>query len=635
MAQEQKNEEQKVDELVGEEQSKAFLSVYNRIPYALIRDEAGQDASDVFDELKEICLYYKIYKRGKSFNVEGTNGDYVPARLKYKMAATLVNKEARFLFAEQPDITINPKGDTGQTTEESVRALTILNDVVKTVLDKNNFQDILIKAARDCFIGKRVACLVNFNEQDGITLTFLPSVQFLYEVRPTNHTVLEKFVCFTVMKDCKAQKDKRIFKKKYELETVDGQNKVYLEEEIFDGTGASIEKVTPRCEIKLDFIPAVVIINDGLSGELKGESEIDTLMDFEEWYSKLANADADAERKSMNPTKYLVDMANNSTKNLSTAAGALWDLGSDQNLDNPNVMVGLLEPKMSYSESLKTTLDRIKTTGYEQVDMPNITNESLSGVITSGKALKAIYWPLITRCKEKMKSWGPALSSMADMIIKGAMVYPNTVTRYTDDIIVPVAYEINVAQNTPLPEDEIEEKTTDLAEVETNVMSRKSYMKKWRNLTNDQVMEELNQIALERQIIEDSSFGGTTSNGMNGDNNVINGLQKDDFTAAGVNSLNRDGTQGKSGQQQTDGTEPVNQNQGTQQSQQVQSSISKLNGTQIGSLVNILGNFKNGIFSYNQAKNLIMAMGMNATFAEALLDEEEKKPLGGVLDAGQ
>ena len=75
--------------------------------------------------------------------------------------------------------------------------------------------------------------------------------------------------------------------------------------------------------------------------------------------------------------------------------------------------------------------------------------------------------------------------------------------------ILPVDYEINIEQNTPLPEDEVEEKNMDLAEVESKTMSRKAYMKKWRGLTDDEVQEELEQIALERQIIEDSSFAGT------------------------------------------------------------------------------------------------------------------------------
>lgn len=49
-----------------------------------------------------------------------------------------------------------------------------------------------------------------------------------------------------------------------------------------------------------------------------------------------------------------------------------------------------------------------------------------------------------------------------------------------------------------------EEKQTDLAEVTAQTMSRKSYMKKWRNLTNDEAEEELGQIAPERQILEDA-----------------------------------------------------------------------------------------------------------------------------------
>ena len=434
------SEEAKV---IKEENSTEVLTAFNRIPYALINAEVSGAAKDTLDELTQICQYYKVYKKGASFTVEGTNGDYIPAKLKYKMAASLINKEARFLFAEPPDITVEPKGDLGKVSQEAKDALTVLNDLVKTILDGNKFEEALIKGAKDCFIGKRIAGLVNFNEEDGVTVTFLPSTQFIYETRIGNNNIITKFVPFFI---------------------------------------------------------------DGLTSENDGESEIDLLKDYEEWYSKLSNADIDAERKSMNPTKYTVDMESNSTKNLSTAAGAFWDLGSDQNLDKPAPQVGLLEPGMNYSDALKTSLDRIKTVGYEQIDMPNITLESMQGAITSGKSLKAIYWPLIVRCKEKMKMWGPQLRNLVDIIIQGAMVYPNCVKRYTDDTIVPVAYEITVTQNTPLPEDEIEERNMDLAEVESKTMSRKAYMKKWRNLTDDEVQEELEQIALERQMIEDSSF---------------------------------------------------------------------------------------------------------------------------------
>jgi len=493
------SEEAKV---IAAENSTEVLSAFNRIPYALINAEVRGAAKDTLDELTQICKYYKVYKKGASFTVEGTNGDYIPAKLKYKMAASLINKEARFLFAEPPDITVEPKGDVGKVTEDARNALTVLNDLVKTILDANKFEEALIKAAKDCFIGKRVAGLVNFNEDDGVTVTFLPSTQFIYETKIGNPNVLTKFVCFIIVKDSITLSEKRIFKKKFELM----DDVVYLEEVLYDGAGKELEVVTEYQETLMPMIPASIFINDGLTGEDYGESEIEILQDYEEWYSKLSNADIDAERKSMNPTKYVVDMEANSTKKLSTAAGALWDLGSDQNLDKPSPQVGILEPGMNYSEALKTSLDRIKTVGYEQIDMPNITLESMQGAITSGKSLKAIYWPLIVRCKEKMKMWGPQLRQLVNIIIQGAMVYPGCIVEYTNDTIMAVDYEIKVEHNTPLPEDEIEEKNMDLSEVESKTMSRKAYMKKWRGLTDDEVQEELEQIALERQLIEDSSF---------------------------------------------------------------------------------------------------------------------------------
>ncbi len=498
------SEEAKV---IATENSTEVLSAFNRIPYALINAEVRGAAKDTLDELTQICKYYKVYKKGASFTVEGTNGDYIPAKLKYKMAASLINKEARFLFAEPPDITVESKGDVGKITDEARNALTVMNDLVKTILDANKFEEALIKAAKDCFIGKRVAGLVNFNEDDGVTVTFLPSTQFIYETKIGNPNVLTKFVCFIIIKDSITLSEKLIFKKKFEL--VD--DVVYLEEILYDGAGKELEVITEYQETLMPMIPASIFINDGLTGEDQGESEIEILQDYEEWYSKLSNADIDAERKSMNPTKFVVDMEANSTKKLSTAAGALWDLGSDQNLDKPNPQVGILEPGMNYSEALKTSLDRIKTVGYEQIDMPNITLESMQGAITSGKSLKAIYWPLIVRCKEKMKMWGPQLRQLINIIIQGAMVYPGCIVNYTNDTVTAVDYEIKVEQNTPLPEDEIEEKNMDLSEVESKTMSRKAYMKKWRGLTDDEVQEELEQIALERQLIEDSSFAPADS----------------------------------------------------------------------------------------------------------------------------
>lgn len=490
--------------MLAENSNTQVLSAFNYIPYSLISEEVDGPVGDVLTEMTEIAGYYKIYKDGASFNSEGSNGDYVPSDLKYKMAASLIDKEARFLFSETPTVTVSLKNATADVDPDVADIVAKTNEMVNAVLDANNFGQQILRAARDCFIGKRVALMVNFNEYDGVTLTFLPATQFVYSYDYSMHRLV-KFVAFVIVKNSVTLSARRIFRKKY---TLDDDGVVYVEEDLFDGAGALITRVTPRQEILLDRIPATVILNDGLLGDYDGESEIANLKGYEEWYSKLANADIDAERKGMNQIKYVVDMNSASTRNLSTAPGAFWDLGSDQELNTAHPSVGSIEPSMSYSEPLASTLDRIKTTGYEQVDMPNITLSSMQGAITSGKALKAVYWPLIIRCKEKMKTWAPHLAEIISLIIDGASIYSNCMANYIDSVPQVIDYVIDVEQNTPLPEDETEQKSLDISEVAAQVMSKKSYMKKWHDMTDREADAEILQIAYERQVLEDVQMPG-------------------------------------------------------------------------------------------------------------------------------
>lgn len=525
------SETQKVaQETNGQNDNVSILTAYNRIPYALINNEVDGSTTEIFAEFKQIAKFYKVYKKGVEFTAEGTGGHYVAAQLRYKKIATLINKEARFLFGSTPDIVIEADGDVGKITTEAKAQLTTLQNLVNKILEKNLFESILLKGSKDCFIGKRVALMANFNEDYGVTLQFIPALNFVYETRFDNSEVLTKFVSFVVVKDRRNLSEKRIFKKKFVLETIDdketGEAKdiCYLEEAIYDGAGKEIEVLTEYQPTLLDRIPVAIVINDGLTGETYGESEVEALKDYEQWYSKLSSADIDAGRKGMNGIKYAVDMTSVSTKNLSTSPGSFWDLNSDQNLDKPSPQVGILENSMNYSGALDTTLKRIRSSMYEEVDVPDVTLENIQGIVTSGKAMKCIYWPLIVRCNEKMKVWGPAIKYIVDVIIRGAMVYPNCIKKYTNDIINPVDYEIKVVQNYPLPEDEAEEKEMDLAEVAQSVLSRKSYMKKWRNLTDHEVEEELQQIAYEMSLVEGTNIEGaeTPSDDYDLEGNVRN-----------------------------------------------------------------------------------------------------------------
>ena len=488
------------------------------VPQNLISEELeGIYGTTVLAELGEIINFYKIYEKGADFTAEGTNGDYEASDLKYKLIRNLINKEARFLFSKTPDFLI--KVDKSQAKNENEKnTLDEQESQIQTLVDKvlkeNHMSSILLKAAKDCFIGKRVACIVNFNPEKGIQISFIPSLEFIYDVDSENNTKLTKLVAFYTIKDDKNRANQRIYKKKYWLDN----GLCYFNENIYDGNGVLVEEQTPDTKTELDFIPAVIIINDGLTGDLLGESEVNQLIDFESYYSKLANADIDAERKGMNPVRYTIDMSPESTQNLSAAAGAFWDLTSDPTKEGSPGQVGILESSMSYSGVLSETLNRTKTAMYEQVDVPDLTSDKLQGLVTSGKTIKALYYPLIVRCDEKMLAWRPALEDVVEFIIRGAKAYPDIMHMYIDEL-PEIEYEINVDNQYPLPEDEIEEKATDMSEVANQVMSRKSYIKKWRGLTDSEADAEIQQIAQENAIMQAAvAFGLPSGNEGSGEN---------------------------------------------------------------------------------------------------------------------
>ena len=469
------------------------------IPHNLVSQELkGSYCSQTIAEFSEIMMYYKAYNVGAEFSLI-TGKNYEPPQLAYRKIKALIDKEARFLFSKSPDFVvksaIKKSGD-----EENLSQISIIQNLIDKVLQENSVKNNLTQAARDCFIGKRVAIMCNFNTE-GIQISLVPSLDFIYEV--DRFGKLSKIVGYFMLHDSALDQDKRIYSKKYWMQ--DGY--CWVEEIEYDGAGNQIQTYTPATRTEFTEIPATVVINGGLLENYRGVSDVAELIDYESMYSQLSNNDIDAELHSMNPIRYTIDMSPDSVKDLSVAAGAFWDLNTDQTqLSGGKGSVGMLESKMEYSPVLTTTLDRIDDLMYNQLEIPNTTPSKLQGIITSGKTLKALYWGMVVRCDEKMNTWRSSLEQIMRFIIEGAKLYPESVQKYLTDSIPDVQYEVFVTNQYPLPEDEAEEKTIDMAEVANQVMSHKSYLKKWRGMTDLEAEQELAQIAKERNLFEDVYF---------------------------------------------------------------------------------------------------------------------------------
>lgn len=458
--------------------------------------------SETWHEIQEIIQYYNIVENGADFR-SGSFGDFEGSDLHYKIIRRLLYKEARFMASKPLEFVfeVQPESESKPAKDGAMQAQDAYTNILSVILKENRFDGKFTKAVKDCLIGKRVALVANFNT-DGVQVDFLPSLEFTAEYDKTNRKLV-RFVAFYSTVESVNANDRRIYRKVYKMGD-DGF--CHVSEGLYDGSGNLVETISEEFKTELQFIPAVIILNDGLTGDTKGESEVKVLADSESWFSKMANTDIDAERKSMNPTRVIVDADPASTADLSAAPGSLWDLVSAGDAEHAAQVV-MLESGMTYSGALSETLKRMENDMYDQVGVPNINLETMKGNITSGKGLRAIYWDLIIRVEEKMLSWKPELEQFVAMLFEGCRAYPEFLAVTVPNIPLPDApYNLIIENRYPIPEDEAEEKQLDLLEVNAKVMSKKAYMMKWRGLSDDEVTEELQQIALERQLLEDSFF---------------------------------------------------------------------------------------------------------------------------------
>ena len=454
----------------------------------IMTELGGLYGNEVIKEMNEIIKLYDIYE-GPGQDCIVDEKDYTPTKKKTNYIKKLIKEEARFLFGKTPIFTVQVEDDKYQEQVEEI------NKYINKLLKDNLFEDKLVKGARDCFIGKRIAIKLH---ADTITKTirvmFVPSLEFVYEPFEDRVDELKKIIFFHQINQEQDKSKQIIWKQKYEM--VDG--KCILNEGFYNGNGDLLEALAVNVDLKLSGIPAYVILNDGLSGDLKGESDVEEILENGIAYNKLATEDLDALKKGMNRIIYGTDVDPEASKHFKLKPGAYWDVSTDIASDGKQAQIGTIDTDFNYDTRMENTLNRIKADMHEVLNIPMINNQDLKGMMTSGKSMKALYWQLITRCEEKMMSWRPALEWMIKAILEMNEVYAiNTLPKLE-------SFDVVVENQYPLQENEDEEMVLDLQKVNAQTMSRKTFIKKWANVADDIAEEELKQIQLEKQMLEDS-----------------------------------------------------------------------------------------------------------------------------------
>lgn len=455
---------------------------------------AGLYGSAVLQEMNDILRLYDIYEGRENFIDKSEGKDYTQTEKRTNLIKKLIKEESRFLFGKTPELYVQSKNDTDADKDKAGEINLYLNKILKD----NLFSEKLVKGARDCFIGKRAAIKLYANQDTKeIRIMFLPSLEFIYESDEENPNELKKIIFF-YQTNKEVEKDKqRIWKQKYEM--IDGR--CILNEGIYNGNGILIEPINVDIDLQLSGIPCYVIINDGLSGDPFGESDVKELLDNQIQYNRLSSEDVDTLRKGMDRIIYGIDIDPEASEKFKLKPGAFWDVPTDPTAEGKQATLDTIPTDFNYGDKIENSLKRIKSDMYEMLNIPMLSNDELKGMMTSGKTMKALYWQLITRCEEKMMAWRPALEWLIRAILEITEVYQIEKLPQLD-------YTVTVENNYPLQEDEDEEKTLDLQQVNAQAMSRKTFIKKWQGVTDDVADAEIKQIALEREMLEESYVSG-------------------------------------------------------------------------------------------------------------------------------
>lgn len=141
---------------------------------------------------------------------------------------------------------------------------------------------------------------------------------------------------------------------------------------------------------------------------MTGKSDVERLWDNQDDYNRLKSDDRDALKFNMFPQRVFRDANQETMDRVKIVPGAIIDAQTDPSSDH-QVDAKILEAQFSYNERIENALNRDKNDMYSLLSVPNVSLEQLKGFAASGKAMKALYWELTTRCEEKWNEWDAAL----------------------------------------------------------------------------------------------------------------------------------------------------------------------------------------------------------------------------------
>ena len=421
--------------------------------YQFLKDAALQRIIDT-------NYYYRYYDlEGQYWSMPHSLG-YKPTIMPVNLARKLTRVRSAWMFEDAPDIECPSKNIDSPEEMEAVGysaspgqkaaddEASSRESFLYKIWTENGFEEKLLEAAKDFFVGGTVALKIRFLPNKGIKLNFAPA----QEVFPVPN--MDDPDSFDAVHFCSFfDNDKTIWKQSWEM--IDG--KCLLTEGLYDLKLEPQKIRYTREDTKLDFIPVLVFPRDCLTGEIYGTSYLKDLIPLFDQYNRSLSDAADSLRFNLFAVTVLLNAAPGAEKELKVSPGEIWNIGGDQ----PDVRK--LESSFNYSTALADFLTRLENLMHLLADVQDITPDRINGFgLVSGVALKLLYSDLVSATQQDWRVWKSRLVKANEYILRMGETFELTqVSDYTNRII----------PHLPLPENEAEKVSIEAQKLGTSLQS--------------------------------------------------------------------------------------------------------------------------------------------------------------------
>lgn len=509
-------------------------------------------------ELEEVQKYYEFFDGfditdlnsdyGQTWKINEDQLDYVPTREIRNIVRQLVKKQSRFMMSQEPELVFNPINEGRENQAEQKRIL------FDSILRQAKFWSKAANALTDSTVGKRVLMTVIGNDGEGIDVRFYPMPQFSYTVDPKDSSRL--LVVDIVYQDERTRgmdKEAQLWHHyRYEMKSsasesgitqalenveeecwltyalTDGEsNQIYIAEDgsttiketsaklvnIEDNLGNPIQvplAVTESTPTGLSQIPARVILNEPLTNDVYGNSDVKDLITIAENINRTVSDLRDALRFRMFEQPVIIDGSTKSLQGMKIAPNAVIDLKTDTSSSlgasggSRQASVSSISSNFNFLPSVQYYLDEAKRTMYELMDQP--LPEKVQSA-PSGIAMQFLFYDLMSRCDSKWIEWDSAIEWMVGMIeeiLEKVSVnldpLPENLKSAWQEITT-----LTINHSYPLPADEQAKRQTAMQEVQTNVRSHQSYIEEFGRMENAE--DEWTRILEEAAQLDEVSSG--------------------------------------------------------------------------------------------------------------------------------